>query len=66
MVFSHYDFLDTDKMIFEDGTITISVLDPVPTEGLTKDNAEDLSNQVRDQMLHVYKMEDNLTQNSDS
>ncbi|KAH3674627.1 hypothetical protein WICMUC_003173 [Wickerhamomyces mucosus] len=40
-----------DTLTFESGEIIIRVLDPVPTEGLTKDDITPLSEKVHDEML---------------
>jgi len=57
IVNSHYYFMDEKKFIFDRGNVTITILEPIQTEGLTLENVDDLLNQIRAQMLQVYQGE---------
>ncbi len=56
VVFSHYNFFDKKRKIFEPSGITVRVLDPIPTDGLDAGkDAEDLANRTRLKMLEVFQ-----------
>ncbi|CAK1599659.1 unnamed protein product [Parnassius mnemosyne] len=55
VVFSPYYFINNEHGTFNKGHIVIQCLDPIPTKGLTLDDVEKLTNQVREKMLAVYK-----------
>ncbi|CAK1599657.1 unnamed protein product [Parnassius mnemosyne] len=55
VVFSPYYFLNNEKGILNKGHVVIQCLNPIPTKGLTLNDVEKLTNQVREKMLAVYK-----------
>ncbi|KAK3730037.1 hypothetical protein QZH41_009548 [Actinostola sp. cb2023] len=55
LVISNYDHLFYKKTkTFKSGTMKVTVLPPVSTEGLTADDVGSLTDRVRQQMLQVY------------
>lgn len=55
VVFSHMYFIDAKKYIFKPGHVIMNVLEPIPTQGFTKDNLDDLIKRTRDAMLAEYE-----------
>ncbi|KAH3685190.1 hypothetical protein WICPIJ_003851 [Wickerhamomyces pijperi] len=54
LVASNYsNIYDFDNCVFESGEIVVKVLDPVSTEGLTKDDVNSLTERVQGQMLET-------------
>ena len=56
IVVSEYDFLGPDGKRtekFTSGNVTIKVLPPIETEGVTKDQIDDLIKETRDSMLEA-------------
>jgi len=59
VVVSHYKILDTVRGRLDRGVVSVTVLDPVSTEGMTLDKDLDaLTNDVRQRMLTVFQQED--------
>lgn len=54
LVYSHYSFLEQHKKIFEGGHIICSMLDPIPTTGMTKANVDELVEKTRSLMLEEF------------
>ncbi|XP_025415103.1 1-acyl-sn-glycerol-3-phosphate acyltransferase beta-like [Sipha flava] len=54
VVVSNYFFLDHKKRIFDKGHIVITILPPISTEGLTKENLNELVEKSRNAMQDVY------------
>eukprot|EP00118_Oscarella_pearsei_P027122 m.1021 g.1021 ORF g.1021 m.1021 type:complete len:270 (+) comp5496_c0_seq1:101-910(+) len=54
IVFSPYDFYNKKSMIFNSGTVKMTILKPIATSGLTADDVSDLSVRVREHMLAVF------------
>jgi len=55
VVLSEYDFLDTKKMIFNRGKVTIKVLPRIDTSEYNKENIDELVTLTRDKMLGEFK-----------
>ncbi|CAK1599661.1 unnamed protein product [Parnassius mnemosyne] len=55
VVFSPFYFINNEKKIFNKGHVVMQCLDPIPTKGLTLDDVKELTNQVREKMMTVYK-----------
>jgi lysophosphatidate acyltransferase len=56
VVFGCYKhFFDSKKNLFGGGTIHLQVLPEIPTEGLTKDDVDDLIRRTREVMIEAYK-----------
>ena len=58
MVVSEYDFLGPDgarSEKFTSSNITIKILPPIETEGVTKDQMDDLIKETRDSMIEALK-----------
>lgn len=56
VVFSSYwSFYNRTKKNFNDGTVYVSVLPPVSTEGYDKENLQELIDNVRDSMVKEYE-----------
>ena len=55
VVLSEYDFLDTKKMIFNRGKVTIKVLPRIDTSEYNKENIDELVTLTRDKMLEEFK-----------
>ena len=58
MVISEYDFLGPGgcrNKKFDSGNVTIKILPPIKTEGISKDQMDDLIKQTRDSMLEALK-----------
>ena len=56
IVVSEYDFLGPDgdrSEKFDRGNVTIRILPPIQTEGITKDKIDDVIKQTRDSMLEA-------------
>jgi len=47
VVANYSNVLDVRRKVFEKGTVPVSVLEPVQTKGLTKDDVEELAGRVR-------------------
>ena len=59
MVISEYDFLGPDGARtekFTSGNVTIKILPPIQTEGVRKDQIDDLIKETRDSMIEALKM----------
>ena len=59
MVVSEYDFLGPDGARtekFTSGNVTIKILPPIQTEGVRKDQIDDLIKETRDSMIEALKM----------
>ena len=59
MVVSEYDFLGPDGARtekFTGGNVTIKILPPIETEGIRKDQMDDLIKETRDSMIEALKM----------
>ncbi|XP_062514912.1 1-acyl-sn-glycerol-3-phosphate acyltransferase alpha-like [Corticium candelabrum] len=54
IVFSPYTFYDKKVWKFKDGSVKLTVMDPISTEGMTSEDIDDLMSSVRDKMLGVY------------
>lgn len=54
IVFSPYTFYDKDSGKFNAGSVKITVIEPISTEGLTSEHINDLLKRVRDKMIKVY------------
>lgn len=54
VVVSRYYFLDSRKKIFNPGSNIITILPPIPTKGLTRDNLEELIAETRSAMSDVH------------
>ena len=55
VVVSRYDFIDVKNRVFKpSGKVTIRILDPVSTDGMTKADVSGLAENVRNQMAEVY------------
>ena len=55
VVVSKYDFIDVKNRVFKpSGKVTIRILDPIPTDGMTKADVSGLAENVRNQMTEVY------------
>lgn len=65
VVCENYNRLFDSKSRFESGTIRIKVLPPVSTDGLTADDAAQLSEKVRSLMLHELQKMDQERQAAD-
>ncbi|SJX66647.1 related to SLC1-1-acyl-sn-gylcerol-3-phosphate acyltransferase [Sporisorium reilianum f. sp. reilianum] len=65
VVCENYNRLFDSKSRFESGTIHIKVLPPVPTTGLTADDANDLTEKVRSLMLAELRNMDERRQRAD-
>jgi len=55
VVVSEYEFLDSKKMIFNNGKATIRALAPIDTSEYTKENIDDLIETTRNKMLEALK-----------
>lgn len=55
VILSEYDFLDSKKMIFNPGKVTIKVLPRIDTSEYTKENIDELVTLTRDSMLEELK-----------
>ena len=58
MVVSEYDFLGPDGARtekFTSGNVTIKILPPIQTEGVRKDQIDDLIKETRDSMIEALK-----------
>ena len=58
MVVSEYDFLGPDGARtekFTGGNVTIKILPPIETEGIRKDQIDDLIKETRDSMIEALK-----------
>ena len=58
MVVSEYDFLGPDGARtekFTSGNVTIKILPPIETEGIRKDQIDDLIKETRDSMIEALK-----------
>ena len=58
MVVSEYDFLGPDGARtekFTGGNVTIKILPPIETEGIRKDQMDDLIKETRDSMIEALK-----------
>ncbi|CAO1619565.1 unnamed protein product [Parajaminaea phylloscopi] len=55
VVCENYNRLFDGKTRFEGGTIRIKVLEPIPTQGLGKDDVNELTERVRNVMLEALK-----------
>ena len=58
MVVSEYDFLGPDGARtekFTSGNVTIKILPPIQTEGVRKDQIDDLIKETRDSMIQALK-----------
>ena len=58
IVISEYDFLGPDGFRcrkFTSGNVRIQILPPIQTEGISKDQLDDVMNQTRDSMLEALK-----------
>ena len=58
IVISEYDFLGPDGSRcekFTSGNITIQILPPIQTDGISKDQMDDVIKQTRDSMLEALK-----------
>ena len=58
LVVSEYDCLGPDgarNQKFDRGNITIKILPPIQTEGISKDKIDDVIKQTRDSMLEALK-----------
>ena len=58
MVVSEYDFLGPDGSRtekFTSGNVTIKILPPIETEGIRKDQMDDLIKETRDSMIEALK-----------
>ena len=59
MVISEYNFLGPDGARtekFTSGNVTIKILPPIQTEGVRKDQIDDLIKETRDSMIEALKM----------
>ncbi|KDR16862.1 1-acyl-sn-glycerol-3-phosphate acyltransferase alpha isoform X1 [Zootermopsis nevadensis] len=54
VIFSSYYFLDNNNKQFDSGNIIITTLPPIKTEGLCKNDVEDLMNRTRAIMLEAF------------
>ncbi|XP_047542290.1 1-acyl-sn-glycerol-3-phosphate acyltransferase alpha-like [Vanessa atalanta] len=55
IVISRYYFINNKKYIFNRGHVIVQCLEPVSTEGLTKDDVPDLIDRVHSNMERVFK-----------
>jgi len=55
VVLSEYDFLDTRKMFFRPGKVTIKVLPRIETKDYSKDTIDDLVSHTRNSMIETLK-----------
>lgn len=56
LVFSSYkNFLDTRRKYFEAGTVILTALEPIETEGLTSEDVDDLLDEVQKKMYNTYR-----------
>ncbi|XP_055613669.1 1-acyl-sn-glycerol-3-phosphate acyltransferase beta-like [Uranotaenia lowii] len=55
IVYSPMYFIDDKKRMFKPGHVIATVLDPIPTKGLTKDDVDDLVERTRNAMLAEYE-----------
>jgi len=55
VVISEYDFLDTSRMSFLRGNVTVKVLPRIDTSNYTKENMNTLITHTRDLMLEELK-----------
>ena len=60
VVVSQYDFLDWPRRRFEGGEATISVLEPIDTNGYGKDNIDELIEKVRGEMTKEFRLISNM------
>lgn len=54
VVYSPYYFLDDRRRTLDSGKVIISALPPIPTEGLTMDDVDDLMQKVRENMMEEF------------
>jgi lysophosphatidate acyltransferase len=52
---SYKNIFCSEKKLFEGGKIHVQVLPEISTEGLTKDDADDLTKRVREIMIEAYE-----------
>ena len=56
IVFSSYKtFMDSNKKMFNEGEVIITILPPKPTKRLTEDDVDDLIQLTRDEMVNVFE-----------
>ncbi|KAL1373659.1 hypothetical protein pipiens_018536 [Culex pipiens pipiens] len=55
VVFSHMYFIDAKKYLFKPGHVIMSVLEPIPTKGVTVDGLDALIERTRSAMLAEYE-----------
>lgn len=55
VVVSRYHFLDSHNKRFDSGNAIVSILPPIPTEGMTRDDLPKLLNQVHSMMADTYE-----------
>lgn len=58
IVFSHYNFLDTQAKVLRPGIVKVRVLAPIKTEGLGPDRAQELADLTRNVMLTAFAKTD--------
>lgn len=56
IVFSPYYFVDAEKKVFGQGKIIATVLDPIPTEGMTEKDIDSVMEKTRDVMVKQYEL----------
>jgi len=55
VVVSEYDFLDVDKMMFEQGHVTVRVLEPIDSCQYNKESVDQFIQKTRENMLRTLK-----------
>lgn len=55
VVISQYDFVDSKRKIFDQGSVKIRVLKPVETGGFSKETIGDLIEQTRNTMVSKFQ-----------